>query len=74
MFYKTINKDCEIYKTLKNQREKELEAVYYNKKRHLIHNEKYRGFVDQGAKRIAVPTGFYFLCLEEVALNIWRKN
>ncbi|MDD3037924.1 hypothetical protein [Bacteroides sp.] len=78
MYYKIVNKDSSIYQKLVEQREKELKTKEENKvllKQHIPYAyEKFAGFTDQGARRIPIPVGFYFLHPEEVDLTVWKED
>lgn len=77
MFYKIINKECDIYKKLRVQREAELTAKSENKKileESFPSYERFSGYRDQGAQRIAIPVGFYFTNPDEVDRTAWMED
>lgn len=78
IFYKITNIECGIYCKLKAQREKELKAIKENKEfleRNIPYKYKrYCGYTDQGARRIPIAVGFYFLHPEEVDTKVWRED
>lgn len=78
MYYKITNQQSDIYKELREQREKELVAIAENKellKKHIPYEyQKFAGFTDQGTRRITVPVGFYFIHPEEVDMTVWRED
>ena len=78
IFYKINNTECDIYRKLKFQREEELKAIEENKK-FLKENipykyERYCRYTDQGAHRISIAIGFYFLHPKEVDTKVWRED
>lgn len=78
MYYKITNTQCDLYKELRTQREKELAAIAENKAllaQHIPYAyQKFAGFTDQGVRRIPIPVGFYFIHPEEVDLKVWRED
>jgi len=78
IFYRITNTECEIYRRLKDQRKEELKAAEENKeflKKNIPYKyERYCGYTDQGARRIPIAIGFYFLHPEEVDAKVWRED
>ena len=79
MYYKIINKDCEVYKGLYDMRTEELKISEKNKK---AIEEKtgltFESFLgksgQQNFKRVTQYSGFLFNEPEKVDLKIWKKN
>lgn len=78
IFYKITNTDCDIYRKLKSQREEELKVSEENKefleKNIPYKYERYCGYTNQGARRIPIAIGFYFLHPKEVDMKVWRED
>lgn len=78
MFYKITNTQCDIYRKLKSQRKEELKVTEENKeflKKNIPYKYKrYYGYAAQGARRIPIAIGFYFLHPKEVDTKVWRED
>ena len=78
IFYKITNTECDIYYKLKAQREEELKVAKENKEfleRNIPYKyERYCGYTNQGARRIPIAVGFYFVNPEEVDTRGWRED
>ena len=78
IYYKIINTECDIYKFLKDQLQKEEEANVFNNK--LIEDNipytfyKYRGTQRHGAYRVKYIMGFFFHDPEQVDLKAWKED
>lgn len=78
MYYKIVNKECEVYQKLYAQRKKELEAQENNNKllaEHIPYEwEKFNGYRNQSYGRIPMYLGFYFKNPDEVDLKTWKES
>lgn len=79
MYYKIINKECEVYKNLHEMRTNELQIEKENKlKIEEIAGSSFVGFLGYGGqqnfRRVPLYVGFNFTEPEKIDHNVWRLD